>query len=231
MRPSNSFIVAWIVFGLVASSTGAKATPVTIQNGDFTDPTLTDGEYTVYTLSAGIPDWVTGTTHAGVQNFDGTGDYSGMPTASPNAAFDDGNPGNGPGSFYQDLTGDGDLDLVAAGTYTLTAYGGNRIDKQPWVGGSISLETSTGDVLGTQPLVKPAEGYFALTTLTVDVSAANADIGDQLRVVMTSNGNSTGFDDVALDFAAAPEPSTWAMMIAGLAFLGFRIRGRSILRS
>ncbi len=40
-----------------------------------------------------------------------------------------------------------------------------------------------------------------------------------------------GFDDVSLNFAAAPEPSTWAMMIAGLAFLGFRLHRRSLFRS
>jgi hypothetical protein len=65
----------------------------------------------------------------------------------------------------------------------------------------------------------------------VVIPTNDADIGDQLQVLMTSNGNSTGFDDVALNFAAVPEPSTWAMMIAGLAFLGFGLHRRSLLRS
>jgi hypothetical protein len=206
------------VFALIAFAAVSKAQSITIQNGDFTDPTLANGAFTAYTAGAGIPDWVTGSAYAGVQNFAGTGHYATMPTASPNAAFNDGSNIGGAASFYQDLTGDGSLDLLAAGTYTLTAYGGWRFDKS-WPGGSISLETSTGDVLGTAALVQPTQGYFALTTLTVPISVANGDIGEQLRVVMTSNGNSTGFDDVALNFAAAP-------------FLGFLgIHRRSLLRS
>lgn len=45
------------------------------------------------------------------------------------------------------------------------------------------------------------------------------------RVVFGSNGYSMELDDVlASAVSAAPEPSTWALMIAGIAFLGAALR-------
>jgi hypothetical protein len=79
------------------------------------DPSLPNGQYTNYAESGtGVPDWVTGLGYIGIQNFAGTGDYTSMPTASPNAVFDDGSNSGRAASLYQNLTGDGSLDLVAA---------------------------------------------------------------------------------------------------------------------
>lgn len=45
------------------------------------------------------------------------------------------------------------------------------------------------------------------------------------------NGSSIYADNLTFEAAAVPEPSSWAMMIAGFAFVGWRIRSRKRQRS
>ncbi len=64
------------------------------------------------------------------------------------------------------------------------------------------------------------------------LSFADVPVGSVLTVTdtMTStlgNGN-TSISGVAFTVLDVPEPSIWAMMIAGMAFLGFRLRRKSV---
>ena len=188
---------------------GGTSRAQTIVNPNFADPVLAPGAYTTY---QGPPNTIPGWTNpnvAGVENFWGIGAFSYVPgqtSGNANAAYDDG------GTIAQDLTGAGST--LALGTYTLTVEVGNRIGKA-WPGGSFGLYTASGALLGSEALTEPASGTFAPETLILPV-ATSPYLGDQLQVELISNGNSTTFSDVTLDFVAVPEPSTYAMMGLGL---------------
>jgi hypothetical protein len=69
------------------------------------------------------------------------------------------------------------------------------------------------------------------------LSFSDVPVGSILTVTDTEvssipdNGGNTTITGLAFTVLDVPEPSTWAMLLAGLAFLGFRIRRRSIFRS
>jgi hypothetical protein len=73
-------------------------------------------------------------------------------------------------------------------------------------------------------------------TLLVDIPGGTRSILFDFGTSQLSNGDGTGYQ-VGEGFAeiqaiaAVPEPSTWAMMFAGLAFLGFCIRRKSKMTS
>jgi hypothetical protein len=203
-------------FALLALEGNSRAQ--TILNPDFAQPSsLAPGAYTQYDGPANtIPDW-TNPNIAGVQNYWGTGAFTYVPgqtTGHANAAFDDG------GTIAQDLTGAGST--LALGTYTLTVEVGNPAGRT-FGGGSFGLYTSSGAVLGSQVITEPASGTFAPETLTLPV-LSSPYLGDQLQVKLIANGSTVSFSDVTLGFVAAPEPSTYALMLGGLALLGFCIR-------
>jgi len=208
---------------VVLIALGGTSRAQTIVNPDFADPVLAPGAYTTY---AGPPNTIPGWTNpniAGVQNFWDTGDFSYVPgqtTGNQNAAYDDG------GTIAQDLTGAGST--LALGTYMLTVEVGNRIGK-PWPGGSFGLYTASGALLGSESLTEPPSGTFTPETLILPV-LTSPYLGDQLQVELISDGNSTTFSDVTLNFVAVPEPSTYAMLALGLVGLIAWQRKRAALR-
>jgi hypothetical protein len=220
LKPLFSSLMAAVVLIALGGTSRAQ----TIVNPDFADPTLAPGVFTAY---GGAPNTIPGWTNpniAGVENFWGTGAFTYVPgqtTGVANAAFDDG------GTIAQDLTGAGST--LALGTYTLTVEVGNRIGK-PWPGGSFGLYTASGALLDSVALTEPASGTFTPETLILPV-LTSPYLGDQLQVELISNGNSTTFSDVTLDFVAVPEPSTYAMMLGGLVLLACAIRRRSLRSS
>jgi hypothetical protein len=201
-------------FVLVALAENSKAQ--TILNANFASPTLAPGAYTAYGQSANtIPDW-TNPNDAGVQNYWGTGAFTYVPgqtTGTANAAFDDG------GTIAQDLTGTDST--LALGTYTLTVEVGAPSGRV-WGGGSFGLYTASGTLLDSKALTEPTSGTFAPETMTFSV-LSSPYLGDQLQVKLIASGSTVSFSDVTLVYAV-PEPSTYALMLGGLAFLGFCVR-------
>ena len=114
--------------------------------------------------------------------------------------------------------------------FYLYAYDGAS-DLSLTLGGGPSIPLYTDEVL---PEVVNGNAFGSgdnIGELSVTVQGA---IGDSL--VFSSLPNNTdvdgsghiGLETVTIDI---PEPSTYAMMLAGLMFLGFRMRGRPAFRS
>jgi hypothetical protein len=213
-----------VVAGSLLAMTPLKSHAIDVANFDFSSPMLPTGAFTPYANTpdvSNIPNWTAAGEWDGVENAKGT-TYASVPVGN-NIAYDDG------GTIGQTLTGN----VLETGTYTLSVYdaarpsGGNAFS-----GGSLEL-LAGADVVDSVALTTPADGTFALTSLMIPVLASNTDRGQTLSIDLVGNGGGYGagqsvdFNDVELSFIAAPEPSTWAMMLggaAGLLFVAHRVR-------
>lgn len=182
-----------------AASSVAQAgtTNIPVTNFSFESPALNGAQYSTF-----ITGW-TPSNSAGVQS------QSAFPSLYP-AGIPDGNQYaylNGTGSIFQDVG----ATLTAGNTYTLTAYLGVRTD-EAGVLGSVNLETSGGTLLaGTGPVGSPA-GTFTPYTVTFTSTAADPNLGQGLRILLSNNtGAQVNFDFVRLTQSApspVPEAST-----------------------
>jgi hypothetical protein len=197
---------------LLACSAMAKADSISITNFSFESPTLSPGQFTNYGGDAGvqnIPGWTAAGDWQGVQNGTG-GSYASVPDGV-NYAYDDG------GTIRQTLSS-----TLEVGTYTLSVYDGNREGR--FSGGTLELFAGS-TLLGSAALTAPADNTFALTSFDVTALSSDANLGQALTIDLIGNGTGEGsvpsvdFDDVQLNFIAVPEPSTWAMMLGGVAVL------------
>jgi hypothetical protein len=214
---------AFAACALVAAATmesSALGATITIQNPSFESPVLAPGVFTAYD---GTPNLITDWTNpgfSGAQHMTSAEYTSGIDGV--NAAYNDTS-----GSISQNLTS-----TLGAGDYTLTVAVGWR-NGHSFNGGSFGLYTSTGTPLDVVSVTQPAlQGTFVDEMFTFN-SVGNVNLGDILRIQLNGNGGqSADFDNVRLDFeaAAVPEPSTYAMLLAGLGALfliGRRRRQRS----
>jgi hypothetical protein len=108
-------------------------------------------------------------------------------------------------------------------------------DSPYYVGTSPYPVISTVAVLGsltvTGATLNAAAGAFNDYTVTFDTfGGPNAlYVGDNLTIALVdSPGSTVVFDNVRLS-EAVPEPSTWALMLGGLALLGFCVRRKGAL--
>ncbi|EDY17585.1 protein of unknown function DUF1555 [Chthoniobacter flavus Ellin428] len=119
--------------------------------------------------------------------------------------------------------------LTANTTYTLSVDVGSRLDG-PFNNG-YSIELLAGGVLLSQTTNVPAptNGSFVLATDVYTAGASDPHLGQALEIKLVSaNTGQTSFDNVTLNAAAVPEPSS--LMLLGLAATGaglFRRRGKS----
>jgi hypothetical protein len=116
--------------------------------------------------------------------------------------------------------------LVTPGTtYTLTVDEGRAIG-DPNAGYAIGL------FAGITPLAShthPTPLGFGWITDSVTYSSPMGDpnAGQPLRIVLTSLGTETEFDNVRLDAETAPEPGSWMMIALGVAAMfGYRATRR-----
>ena len=121
--------------------------------------------------------------------------------------------------------------VVGGAKYTLSAdvvapFNFPAFDYRMMLGfGGHDLATTTVFALGTP--VTTGAGTFALGSI-IGVAPVGAT-GPLLVFLENSNsfgfGTSTGFDNVALS-SSAPEPTTWALIIAGFGLMGAALRRR-----
>lgn len=114
--------------------------------------------------------------------------------------------------------------------YTLTVAVGYR-DNQPFAGYSIALLAGTTTLANLESSVEPTRGTFTDISLTY-IPTSSDPIGSPLGIrIGALNLGAVDFDNVRLDVAAVPEPSTLAMFL-GLGSMGVvaLIRRRSVSR-
>jgi hypothetical protein len=241
---TRSPLAALLVF--IALSVSAHAQTVLdpsfeAYNSDLSSPGSYTGEgsYPAGTTPGNpIPDWTLTSDQAGIQNGQTSGLYGGADSGlvGNDFAYDDGTA-----YFYQVLSGAGST--IEAGTYTLTVALGQRPD-QPDAGGIISLANAAdlSAPLATSGIVgatSDGAGTFTDYSIQLVVPTGSALLGDTLAIELAGanakgqdgNPGNDDFDNVRLDFAAAPEPSTYAMMIGGALMLGLAMRRRIVRAS
>jgi hypothetical protein len=108
---------------------------------------------------------------------------------------------------------------VAGDTYTLTVDLGYRKD----IGdpGSIALQIGGNTIVGTGAA---PQGSGDWSTWTASYTATAADAGAPITILLVGGGSQSDFDNVNL--TAAPEASTWALMLAGFGGIGAALRSR-----
>lgn len=76
------------------------------------------------------------------------------------------------------------------------------------------------------------QGFFETVQLVFETGASGSEIGKALTIGLASRGAGIAYDNVRLDAtplaAGVPEPSTWAMMIAGFGLTGALLRRRRV---
>ena len=109
--------------------------------------------------------------------------------------------------------------LTAGNVYTLSADVISRPDAPTPNGWTIEL------LAGNNAVITLAGGLDPNTWVdfsgSFSATAGSTSIGKQLSIMASSPGVQLDFTNVQLTTSAVPEPSTWVMMLLGLAGLGF----------
>jgi hypothetical protein len=217
LKSTSLFMFLFIlVLGCVAAPAWADVVPVNNPSFEMTSalnlsgPTYgkwNKGPITSWTLTGEGGSWQPDTVAAR--------SYSSVP-AGMTVAYSNG------GTIYQDLS----ASLLSNTTYTLSVDVGHRLDGLEtnytlaiYAGGNLlikSADTSNGAI----PI-----GTFADETVTF-TSGANVAPGQKLRIVLTSTGQQTDFDDVSLTASAIPEPASLSLLAAGCGLMLFVFRRR-----
>jgi hypothetical protein len=231
--------------GLTAASAGGALAANLVQNGDFNSP----GAASAQLLSQGstfVTGWTNQDTYTGYipQGQTADQDWSGLiGSAGPAYGVDNGLVG--PPSGNAQLVIDGTLGFAPDGGYgyveqTISGLvSGQTYALSFWQAGSQeytesgdqteSFQVSLGDQTWNSPTMNvPSQGFAPWaeisTTFTWD------GVGDVLKFTSIGSGEPSFalLADVSLTGAAGavPEPSTWAMVLAGFAGLGFLARAR-----
>jgi hypothetical protein len=132
-------------------------------------------------------------------------------------------PGFSDGSRYLGVTAGGNATLQSTMGYSLVSFFLGSIDTF----NGVQILSTTGAVIAQftgSDFVIPANGDQDLPStnrrVTYTTSAGDTLIGG---IRFTSGGNATEVDNVVF---AVPEPSTWAMMLAGFGMIGLAMRSR-----
>jgi len=222
-----------LVLSAIAGTT-AQATPITVPNASFENPaTPTEGD------GAPIPGWVFNSQ---------SGNLYGTAPISQSFISEGAASGNNYAFMFNDVAGKTNTITSAAslGTiepnteYTLTVAIGN-------VGGSDSVSNhSPGNVsfsllangiafaTDTVPNGTVQDATFEDFRLTFQTPSSGSIMGENLEIQLASlptpgPGSGPAFDNVILDatsIAAAPEPSTEALLVSGALTLWWLMRRR-----
>jgi len=246
MKTIITICAAGAAFALLAVS--AVADPVA--NYSFESPVITsanaypdmsapsNGLYIVATgggsYDTTIPDWTfAGGFSTGIQIIAGTVGGEGTADGTQDAWL---NVNSSDPTATVTYTGPALGDVIAGDSYELTVAVGNRVGPEGPEAGSdtVTLLAGSTEFSNLVPVNQTTLTAGTFTDVTVDVTAAMilADAGQPLGIQLTGaydNGSSdqANFDNVRLTvIPAVPEPSTWAMLAGGLAFLVLLARGQ-----
>jgi hypothetical protein len=245
---SRAGVAAAMLAGLTAFGPSASAANL-VQNGDFNAP----GASTAILLQQGntyVTGWTNWDTYTGYipkgqtadQDWAGLGSDSGA--AGPGYGIEnglvgppsgnaemviDGTDGFGPsggfGYIEQKLSG-----LVSGETYTLSYWMAGSQEIRAGGATTQSFTVNLGDQSWNSPVLNvPTEGFAPWQKVTQTFTWDG--VGNALQFMSVGSGEPafTMLADVSLTGAsgpAAPEASTWVMIVAGFAGLGMMARGR-----
>lgn len=220
------------------NGSSAGLVPETIWNSDTTTTTFYP---TNPTYNTGLSNLVDSTgTPTGISERtanDGMGGGSPSPGSfynNPNTGFSGGNAAlytNGELGAYQNghtfllsLSG-----LDPAATYDLILYttafqGDGSTTHLTALFNNTSYFTPTSTSQGSFVTVAPYDGSYGLANYLEWGGISGAAINSQAISISSSAGQGFIFNGFQLVLDAAPEPSTWAMMLAGLGLLSFCVR-------
>jgi len=144
--------------------------------------------------------------------------------------FLDMNGGSPTGGLYQDVTG-----LTAGALVTLTYWVGQWAQNSAGTLAASLLDASNQAVLSGQTTTIAYAPGAQTSSWTRYTLTALAPTSGAVRVQFTGDSGSTargapGLDNVMLE-AGVPEPSTWALMIAGFGVAGVGLRRRRPARA
>jgi hypothetical protein len=215
-KPStSSFALSALLLAAVCAAPAAQATSITVDNASFEAQSVPLNNW-----AYGITDWVTsgGIYASGVWQ-PGTAYFTGGVTDGVNSAWLDG------GTAQQTLA----ATLQANSTYTLQVDVGDRKDVtfKPY---TVSLLAGS-NVLATESSLVPNNGFLT-SVVSFTTLAANPYLGQALSIRLTSGAKQVNFDNVRLDVVttAVPEPTSVALFLAGLGWMGMATRRRNRTR-
>jgi hypothetical protein len=218
------------VLALVCAASGYAAS-LPIANPSFENPTLSPGGFFI-----GVNGWtLIDGGGFNVYTYNPSGSALGAAPDGDNIAVISGNNIAPDAGITQTLT----ATLEANTTYTLTFDVIHLVTTtmDPYLGSLIA----NGVTLASDNSLNPALNHYALDTIVYNSGPNPAELGQALTVTLAGAGCTSGpgcesgvlgFDNVALDAAptpsGAPEPATFAFVLAGAAALAlgrrFRIR-------
>jgi len=209
MKIRTSWVAAMAVL-FVASAAVSWGGTITIINSSFENPSCG----TTGPISCSPVGWTVSGVGAAF-----------LPASGDTHAFDGSQyaVANTGGSLTQDLL----TDVTANTEYTFTVEELLRTGLS--FTGEVELVAGGTDVLATATGTTPSAGTWGQFTLTYTSPSSGAPIGQDLSVVLTSNGIQGDFDDLSnITTSNVPEPSM--MMLCGAGLLAFGVARRRRVR-
>jgi Protein of unknown function (DUF642)/PEP-CTERM motif len=203
----NTIMRKFILSALLAAPLFAFASPNLVTNGSFEDNILANGTWSIFTTTQ-VPGWVADDQIEIRNNVVGTAES---------------------GNNYVELDADHNSSMhqsiatTAGDTYTLSFYFSNRTGTANATDG-LSFNIGTGEIF-LPPLAENNTGDNVWTLYTGEFVATSANTVLTFSADNLSDSFGTSIDNVSVT-AAVPEPETYALMLAGLACLGFVARRR-----
>ena len=226
-----ALLTATLLLGISAAQAQLVTNNIAVQNFSFETPVTAD--YIGVGQNAGANSlanygWniIGGNTYL-VKNGGGSATYTSGVVGNQALFFEPYNDGNV--MVYQNLG-----ESFAAGTYNLSVNVGMGTGFADWgeqATAEFQLLSYDGaynydlGVAATSVLVKNYQGALTTFNYTLTLNGTESFIGDEIAIVLKGNPNGSTFQNVSYDnvqlsyVAAIPEPSTYAMVLGGIATL------------
>jgi hypothetical protein len=231
---------ATLAIFLVAASSPLVAATITVVNSGFNGVYSDAGLTTLTTLASPTGFAATSSLESPTTSFGFSSSSVYVSGWTSNAPFDSYTGGVGWNDTYGASPSFGFLNgsnrtmsqtlgaTLAEGTYTLTFGAAKYQDARPF-GLSASLLAGTSAITPSESFTPtPLDGTLLNWSYTFNVDSSNLNLGQTLSLKFSTVGDSAPkFDNVSLDFAAIPEPSSLALAALGFGAVLLRMRSGS----